>query len=173
MIVAAVVGWHRGLVAQVAAVLALVVGICVGAWVDRWVGARWTGAHPALIFSTLKWLVAVSACLAVVTMLTLFGDRLGARVQKGAVGWLDRAFGVPAGAAIGLALAGLVTLAAASLPVGHEIQHAVATARSPRWLLAAGSRACDAAEAVPGALATGSRFDAARHRLARFATSKT
>jgi len=163
----AVLGWHRGLIAQVTSVLALIVGVWLGAQVEQWVGTRWTGAHPDQVFGVLKWLVAVTTALATAALLTLIGEAIGLRVQNGSVGWLDRAFGVPVGALIGLALAGLVTLALVTVPIGRSLERAVIAARTPRWLLDAGANVCHAAGELPGAHSTEQRFLTARSRISK------
>jgi hypothetical protein len=83
------------------------------------------------------------------------------------VGWLDRAFGVPVGALIGVALAGLVTLAVVTVPIGHAVERSIIAARSPRWLLDAGANVCHAGGDFPGAHSTEQRFLTARSRISK------
>jgi uncharacterized membrane protein required for colicin V production len=166
----AVVGWFRGFVAQLAAVAALLSGVWAGTYVKQWVGAHWAGAHPAVVFGALSWLVAILSALAVLTLINVAGDRLGRAVHSGPVAWLDRAMGIAAGAAMGAVLASLLVLAAVRLPMGKFVEQSLARARTSRSLLAGGATACRMGGSFPGARGLKLEFLLAHHRLGSAAT---
>jgi len=146
-VVFAVRGLIRGSARQVLGVLGFAGGLWLAWQVSRWVGAQWLGARPAVVYWALRWLVAALAGLAVATLFRWWGERLGEAIHAGPAGWVDRALGLPLGAAVGMAWAlGLVTvilLAPHSLGLGKV----VAESRAARVLVSAGARACDAVEA--------------------------
>lgn len=104
-------GLLRGTIAQVFAFL----GLCAGAWVmvaaGGWIGQHWQGARPVAVFFTLRWLVAVLAGLAVAAVFQWWGELAAKAAHDGPFGWVDRVVGGAIGAATGLVLAALVTLA--------------------------------------------------------------
>ena len=163
----AIIGWFRGVVAQVAAVAGILGGVWVGAFVRQWVGTHWESAHPTVVFWALSWLVAVLAALAVITLVNVLGDRLGNAIHAGPLEWLDRAIGVGAGAAMGIVMASLLVLAAARLPMGHFVERSLAQARAPRVMLAGGAEACRIGRRFPGARGLGREFVTAHRRLER------
>ncbi len=163
----AIVGWFRGFVAQLAAVVAILCGVWVGTYVKHWVGAHWAGAHPVVIFRALSWLVAMLAAFAALTLINVVGDRMGRAAHAGPVAWLDRALGIGAGAALGAVLASLLVLAAVRLPMGRYVEHSLARARTTRALLAGGATTCRMGGGFPGARGLRLEFLLAHDRLGR------
>jgi uncharacterized membrane protein required for colicin V production len=171
-VVLTVLGWFRGFVAQCAAVLAILGGIWAGATVKQWVGVHWLGAHPAVVFWALSWLVALLSGLAILALVDAFGDRVSQTLHKGPTGWLDAMLGMPAGAALGVAFASLLVLAAVRLPMGSTVERSLARSWAPRPLLAGGAKVCGAGARFPGALGLRREFVLALERLERGAPSK-
>jgi uncharacterized membrane protein required for colicin V production len=166
----AILGWFRGLLAQLAAIAALLCGVWVGSFVKQWVGAHWAGAHPAVIFGALSWLVGVLSALAVLTLINFLGDRVGRAVHAGPLAWLDRTLGIAAGAGMGAVLASLLVLAAVRLPMGRVVEQSLSRARTSRSLLACGATACRMGGNFPGARGLRSEFLLAHDRLGREAS---
>ena len=150
---------------------ALLAGVWVGVFVKQWVGAQWAGAHPAVAFWALSWLVAILSGLAVVTLINVIGDRVGRAIQSGPVAWLDRTLGIAAGAVVGLGTASLLVLVAVRMPMGRNVEQALEHARTTRPLLAAGSKACERGARFPGARQLKREFVLAQRRLGREAPS--
>jgi uncharacterized membrane protein required for colicin V production len=163
----AVLGWHRGFVGQLAAVVAILTGIWIGVVVKQWVGAHWAGAHPTVVFWALSWLVAVLSAFAALTLINVIGDTLGRAAQAGPVAWIDRTLGIAAGAVMGLVLASLLVLAAARLPMGSFVERSLARAHTSRSLLAGGAEACRLGGRFPGARGLRQEFVFAHQRLER------
>ena len=167
VVVLAIIGWFRGLIAQVASVAAIAGGIWVGAVVKQWVGGHWNGAHPSVVFWALSWVTSVLAALALVSLLNVLGDRLGQAAQAVALGWLDRGLGVLAGAAIGAAVACVIVLSASRLPMGQSVHHSIIEASAPRLLVAGGERICARWPHFPGSRGLKKELAFARRKWAR------
>lgn len=167
VVVLAILGWFRGLIAQLASVAAIVGGVWVGAVVKQWVGGHWNGAHPTVIFWALTWVVTVLASLTVISLLNVLGDKLGQAIQSGPLGWLDRGLGIVAGAALGVVFASFMVLAAARLPMGATVERSLHTARAPRPLLEGGEAACVRFPRFPGACGLKKEFAFARRKWVR------
>jgi uncharacterized membrane protein required for colicin V production len=159
-------GLLRGTIAQVFAFL----GLCAGAWVmvaaGGWLGQHWQGARPVAVFFTLRWLVAVLAGLAVAAVFQWCGELAAKAAHDGPLGWVDRVVGGAIGAATGLVLAALVTLAMLQGPVlaaiGRVAEHGLAT----RPLVHGGVVVSKAGGPwVPGAAWLHGRFVSAARRL--------
>jgi hypothetical protein len=115
--------------------------------VSRWVGAQWTGARPAVVFGTLRWLVAALAGISVASLCYWWGILLRKAVQAGPAGWLDRVLGFPLGAMIGMSWAIVLVALALLAPRSFGMQAAAARARTAHTLVGTGARACDWIEA--------------------------
>jgi uncharacterized membrane protein required for colicin V production len=163
----AIRGFFRGSVVQVFAVIGLVAGVVAAGWIARWVGHHWVGARPAAVFWVVRWLVAGLGGVAVASLAGWIGGRLHAALRPGPAAWMDRALGVPIGAATGLATMATLLLVALLMPYPRAIGRSVARARVASALMAGGARTCSlGAHVVPGTLWLGHRFEDAE-RLAR------
>jgi uncharacterized membrane protein required for colicin V production len=146
VVVFAIRGLIRGSIRQAFGLLGFVGGLCLAVQVSQWVGAQWLGARPAVVYWVLRWLVVALAGLALASLFHWWGSLLGKAVQAGPAGWLDRVFGVPLGALIGMMWAlALVTLALLA-PGSFRMGAAVRQARTAHALVSSGMRACDAVE---------------------------
>lgn len=159
-------GLLRGTIAQVFAFL----GMCAGAWVvvavGGWIGQHWQGARPAAVFFTLRWLVAVLAGLAVAAVFQWWGELAAKAAHDGPFGWADRAVGGAIGAATGLALAALLTLAMLQAPVLAATGRVAARGVATRPLVRGGVVVSKAAGSwLPGAAWLHGRFVSASRRL--------
>jgi len=139
-------GLIRGSVRQVFGLVGLACGLCLAVLVSRWVGAQWHGARPAVVYWVLRWLVAVVAGLAVVSLFHWWGSSLGKAVQAGPAGWLDRVFGMALGALIGMMWAIALVMLALFSPRMIGARTAVTQALTAHALVSTGARACDAVE---------------------------
>lgn len=110
-------GILRGTIAQVFAFL----GFLLGAWtlvvVGHWIGEHWGGARPAVVFVTLRWLVAALAGLAVAAVFQWWGDLAAKAAHDGPLGWVDRLVGGAIGAAFGLAVVAFALLLLLQAPM--------------------------------------------------------
>ena len=167
VVVLALSGWFRGIVAQLAAIAGLLGGVWAGALVNQWVGAQWVSAQPTAVFWALRWLVSVLAALTVISLINALGDRLSRAIQELPGGWLDRAFGIAAGAATGIVLASLMVMLAVRAPMGHFVERSIAQARAPRPLLTGGAEACRRGVRFPGARGLRREYVIALRRLER------
>jgi uncharacterized membrane protein required for colicin V production len=165
VVVLAFRGLFRGLLAQALGVVGLLLGLLAGAWITQWVGAHWAGAQPAVIFWTLRWLVAVLAALAVMSLFHVTSDWVCTAVRETPLGGVDRLAGVVAGAVLGLATMSIVLVGALLLPLPSWIHEAAASSRCSRPLIRAGVATCSAARALPGSKTLGRQYVAASRRL--------
>ncbi len=110
-------GILRGTIAQVFAFLGLAAGAWALALVAAWVGHHWAGADPAVVFVTLRWIVAILAGLALAAVFDWWGNLLAKAAHDGPFGWIDRAVGGALGAATGIVLAALLALLVLQGPV--------------------------------------------------------
>jgi uncharacterized membrane protein required for colicin V production len=161
----AIGGAFRGSVRQTFGTVGLAAGLWVVLEVSRWVGAQWAGARPVVLFWSLRWVVAGLAGLAVSSLFHWWGVSLGRAVQAGPAGWLDRVLGVLLGALIGMvwvtAFVTIVLIAPRTLGMGRAVAHA----RTPKALVAAGAWTCDAVEArVPAVHGVGRWLHEAERR---------
>lgn len=165
VVVFSVRGLFRGTIAQIFGLLGLVLGFFAAAWVLRWVGAQWDGARPAVVFWAMKLLVAALAGLVVASLIQWWGERIRDAVHSGPLGSLDRLGGGIVGLGIGIVVAALVVLGAASFPWRADVRTAVSRSRTAVPLLRAGS-ALDRLDDrfLPGAHWWGARFAAAERR---------
>lgn len=161
----AIRGFFRGSVTQIFGLVGLIAGVVAAGWIARWVGHHWLGARPAVVFWTLKWLVAGLGGLAVATVVSWVGHQLQALLKTSPMGWMDRALGIPVGAATGLATMAALVLLALLAPAPRAIGRSVARARIAPALMAGGARTCWlGARVVPGTEWLGHRFEAAERR---------
>lgn len=167
----AIMGWFRGVVAQLAAALGFLGGIWAGAVVKQWVGAHWESAQPTVVFWGLAWLVSIVAALAMLSFINLLGDHASRAIQSGPAGWLDRCLGIPAGAALGIVMSSLLVLSAAQLPMGPFVERSIAQAQAPHPLLAGGAEVCRIGYRFPGARGLRRMFVSTNRRLEREAPS--
>ena len=135
-------GAARGLIAQSFAILGIAGGLWTAGWVSQWVEAQWLGAHPAVAFMVLRWLVTLTAALTVVALFHWWGDLLHDVTEATALKWLDRAGGLLAGGALGAILVTFLLLGALIVPWPHEIPSAAAGCRAARPAMLGGVRAC-------------------------------
>ena len=139
-------GLIRGSIRQVFGLLGLVCGLWLAVQVLRWVGAQWLGARPAVVYWVLRWLVAALAGLAVASLFHWWGSLLGKAVQAGPAGWLDRVFGMPLGALIGMMWAIALVMLALFEPRLAGVRTTVTQAHTAHALVSTGACACDAIE---------------------------
>jgi len=145
-VVFAVRGLVRGSVRQVFGILGFVAGLWVAVIVSRWVGAQWLGARPAVVFWVARFLVAGIAGLVVAGLFHGCGSLLGAAVQAGPAGWLDRVLGIALGALTGMAWSLALVLLLVFLPERLGAGRLAADARSAHALIGMSTRACDTIE---------------------------
>lgn len=132
-------GILRGFIAQVLAFLGLVAGLLVGTLVLRWVGQHWLDARPAIVFTGLRWVIAICSGLAIASLLDWIGERAGWGPEgKGPPAW-DRALGAVMGASLGLVAAALVTLSVFSFPWLAPARAAAAAGRAAAPILSGAS----------------------------------
>src|SRR5438093_9933742 len=167
----AVLGWYRGLVAQLTSVVALLAGVWCGVAVKQWVGAHWQGAHPAVVFWALSWLVSLLVALTVVSLIQAAGNGASRWVDASHLAWLDRTLGIAAGAALGVVLACLLVLAAIRLPMGFAVDRGLDESRTTRSLLSIGADLCRQGHGFPGAPGLRREFLSARQRPERLSAS--
>jgi uncharacterized membrane protein required for colicin V production len=110
-------GFLRGTIAQVFAFLGLVFGAWAFLVVGRWLGVHWHDARPAAVFVVVRWLVAVMSGLAIAAVFEWWGDLVAKAAHDGPFGWLDRVGGGAIGAAIGLTVVAVATLALLNGPL--------------------------------------------------------
>ncbi len=166
LIVFTIRGILRGTVAQVFAFFGLIAGIWVGAWLSRWVGDHWRDAHPAIVFSFLRWIVSALGGLAVVSLFAWWGEMVAKAVHEGPLGWLDRTLGALLGVAFGAGVATILVLVALEAPGFGSARAVAARSISARPLVALGVRATSwRGVPVPGAAWLHGQLTAAGHRL--------
>ncbi len=163
----AIQGLFRGLIAQVLGLAGWILGIWAGAGIRQWVGAHWLGAHPAVVFWTLRWLATLLAAMAVVTLLHVLGDRIGRSVQDSPFGVLDRIGGVVAGAVMGLAIASVFILAVVRSPSPGWMRENLRQSRLAPRLLEGGADVCRRLGGTPGSPALRRQFVIAARSLER------
>ena len=102
-------GIREGAVRQASSLIGWCCGYVSFIAVSQWVGAHWSGARPAVVFTVLGWLVAMLAGFAVLAVFQILGERIADGVHKTALGGLDRLGGFFLGLVVG-ALALVVLL---------------------------------------------------------------
>lgn len=132
----------RGAVTQLAFVVGLLAGLWAASWVSQWVGAHWHGARPAVVFWTLRWLVAVLAGFSLLAVAQWSGERISESVKDGPFGWFDRLLGVAAGAALGAVVVSLLLVTTVRLTSRGDVTAAFAASRFPSPVLEQSEKAC-------------------------------
>ena len=161
----AIGGFLQGAVAQVMVVLGVLTGLWAAVFVSGWVGGHWHGAHPALVFLALRWLVAVLAALAVAALFQWWGDHLGKAVREGPLGWFDHACGAVVGVGLGAAVGAMLLLGALTFDYPSAPLLATARARTTEPILSGAVRICSLGEGyLPGGGWLKRRFLAAKRR---------
>jgi len=172
VLLVAVRGWVRGILAQLFSVIGLLAGIVVATWVAQSVGEQWHQARPALVFGILRVLVALLAGLAVASLFGVIGERTRDAVRGGPVGWIDGPVGALLGVSTGAVTGALMLLVAMSVPWPPAVPDAALRARSAVPAMSAGSSACRWVERwLPGGAWLGARFAAAERRARHQASS--
>ena len=167
VLVLAIQGLFRGLIAQVLGLAGWVLGLWAGAGIRQWVGAHWLGAQPALVFWTLRWLATVLGAVAVVTFFHVLGDRAGRAVHDTPVGGLDRLGGVLVGAGVGLAIASVFVLTALRAPSPGWVRDGLRRSSLAPSLLQGGAIVCRKMGGYPGGPALRRQFVIAARSLER------
>lgn len=142
----------------------------LGTWalliVSRWVGLHWLDARPAVVYIALRWLVSILAGLAVAAVFQWWGDAIAKAAHEGPFGWLDRLVGGALGAAMGLALAALLTLALLQAPALAATGRVAEQGRCSKPLVQGGAAVTGAVGArVPGGAWLHRQFVTAARRL--------
>lgn len=158
-------GGFEGAVRQCFGILGAVAGLWVALWISQWVGRHWLDARPALIFGSLRWIVAALGGLAVATVFQFWGEVLGEAVKKGGVAALDRAVGLVFGALIGGVVITLLVLLALLTRWPSAVGTTAAEARLAVPLMSTGARVASAQESIfPGSTWLKSKFLDAERR---------
>jgi hypothetical protein len=164
----AIRGFLRGTVAQVFVVIGVVSGLWAAGAVSHWLGEHWRGAQPAIVYFTLRWLVAALAGLALAALFQWWGDRLGQTIRETPFGWVDRGGGLLVGAALGVVVGAFVLLGALSLDYPRGPRNAAAHSRVTKPTMSAAAGVCALGERyVPGSQWLRQRFLAAKRRAIR------
>jgi uncharacterized membrane protein required for colicin V production len=162
----AIRGVRRGTIWQVFALVGTAAAIWTAFLVSQWVGAHWVSARPAVVFLVLRWLVAGLAALAVLSLLTWWGEALAGAVKQSPIGWLDRLSGFFVGAGVGAIVASLVLLVALLLPWPRQPAAWASAAHFTSPMLKSAVRACAfGGRYVPGSGWLEHRFQAAARRV--------
>jgi hypothetical protein len=164
----AIRGFLRGTVAQVFVVLGVLCGLWLAGFVWEWVGEHWRGAHPAVVFWTLRWIVAMLTGLAAASLFQWWGEQLGKAVRESPLGWLDRGGGLVVGAAMGAVVCAFLMLAALMVERPRRPGEEVARMRFAPITMNTAAKACALGEHyLPGTGWLKDRFLAARQRAGR------
>ena len=161
----AVRGILRGTIAQVFALVGFIAGLWVAALIADWVGAHWRSARPAIVFVSLRWLVAVLAGSAIAALFQWWGEVAAKAAHDGPFGWLDRLTGAVIGAALGLVVSTLMLLALSSASGLSALRHAATSGMATRPLLVGGEQVSAAGRGLPGGLWLHEQFARAVRRL--------
>ena len=167
----AVLGFFRGLLSQAVGAVGVLVAVWIGAVIAQWVGARWTGAQPAVVFLALRWLVVVLGALAIATLFGVLGEAAAGAIRGTPLGWLDRGCGVATGALIGGVVVCLLLLVTLNIPGLPWLMRPAAEARFTRPIVRTGASVCGDVPRFPGARLLRGRLLAAERRLNQSATS--
>jgi hypothetical protein len=156
----------RGAVTQLAFVIGLVAGLWAASWVSQWVGAHWHGARPAVVFWTLRWLVAVLAGMSLLAVAQWSGERIREALKDGPFGWFDHLLGVAAGAALGALVVALLLLSTVRLTSRGDVTAAFAASRFPSLVMEQAEKACARwGRVLPAGPWLHQEFTLASHRL--------
>jgi len=123
-------------------VIGLVAGLWAASWVSQWVGAHWHGARPAVVFWTLRWLVAVLAAMSLLAVAQWSGERIAESLKDGPFGWFDRFLGIAAGAAFGALVVALLLVTTVRLTSRGDVTAAFAASRFSSPVLEQAEKAC-------------------------------
>lgn len=159
-------GLLRGTLAQVFAFFGMVAGVLAGAAVADWIATHWQGARPPLVFTALRWLVAVLAALGVAALFGWWGELLAKAAHEGPFGWLDRAVGAVVGLAIGSMVSVAVLVFLLQAPGLEFARPLVARGAVSTPLVRAGLRASERGKSLPGGLWLHEQLSRANRRLA-------
>ena len=159
-------GLLRGTLAQVFAFAGLVLGVLVGSFVADWVGAHWRTARPEIVFTLLRWMVAVLSGLGVAAVMHAWGDLLAKAAHDGPFGWLDRAIGAALGLAVGLECSVAVLVLLLQAPGLEFARPLAARGVTTGPLIAAGDLASTWSKTLPGGLWLHEQLRSAARRLA-------
>ena len=159
-------GLLRGTLAQVFAFAGLVLGVLVGSFVADWVGAHWRTARPEIVFTLLRWMVAVLSGLGVAAVMHAWGDLLAKAAHDGPFGWLDRVIGAVLGLAVGLVCSVAVLVMLLQAPGLEFARPLAARGVTTGPLIAAGDLASTWSKTLPGGLWLHEQLRSAARRLA-------
>lgn len=133
-------GILRGLIAQVLAFLGLLAGLVAGTLVLGWVSRHWLEASPGIVFTGLRWSIAIFSGLAVASFFDWLGERFLERGDAGGPPLWDRALGAVMGLSLGIVAGALVTLSVFSFPLLAPAREAAVSGRTAAPLMSGAAR---------------------------------
>jgi hypothetical protein len=159
-------GFLRGAVAQLIALVGWIAGLWASLSAEHWLGVYWHAADPAIVYLVLRWIVALLAGLAVVSLFHWWAESLGRVVRSGPAGWVDRGGGLGVGAFLGFVTVALAMMVSLLLPAPRALSREVGQARTAEPLIGSAAEACSlSAGWLPGGPWLAQRFHKAHRRI--------